>query len=298
MRFFAAFVMQGRLKAVISVAGLAALSLWLPLVSLFSSAALALVALRKGLSESAWVLGVSLLVLAALGTVLTGSVGFPLVYGLLMWLPVWLVALLLRFSSRLALVLEVALGMGVMGVLAVYLLVQDPMAMWREKLHRFIQPMLENAPPEVDRAMLEQNLEFYSHYMTGVVATGSVVGLILGLLLARWWQSVLYYPGGFRSEFLAVRIDAPAAYLGLASLALALFAEGLPAEIAWNVNLLFLVLFLVAGFAILHTLLSGKKFWLVGFYIALFFIPFALLPVAVLGFSDVWMNWRRRVSSP
>ena len=280
-----------------AVASLAVFALVIPLVSLFSSAALALVALRKGALESAWVMGLSALAAGVLGMVLTGTVYPALVYGLLLWVPIWLAAILLRESGQLALALEGALGLGIVAVIAVYSLVQDPAQMWQESLQRFIQPMLEHAPPGFDPAQLTQNVEFFSHYMSGIAAGGSVMSLILSLLVARWWQAMLFNPGGFRAEFHALRLHSAVVYLGLGSIA-ATLAGGGAAEIAWNMNIVFFVLFLVAGFAILHAVFpsnGAKRFWLTTVYVAALIIPQLLLPVAFLGLTDVWLNWRRRI---
>jgi len=299
MRSLAEWIMRGRGQAVVAVAGLAVVSLAIPLVGLLSAAALALVTLRKGARESAWVLVFSSLVTGAMGALLTGSVYLATAYGLLLWVPVWLTAILLREGGQLALTLEAALGLGVLAVLAVYLLVPEPAHMWQESLQRLLRPMLEHAPPGFDPAPVTQNIEVFSHYMSGIAAAGSVMGLILALLLARWWQGMLFNPGGFRAEFVGLRLHAAIAYLALGSLMAALVGGGLVAEIAWNVTLLFFVLFLVNGFAILHALSASKgakRFWLAGIYIAAFIIPQVLLPVALFGLSDVWMNWRRRLS--
>jgi hypothetical protein len=293
MRSLAAYVMRGRIEAILVVAGLALLSLLLPLVSLLSTASLALVALRKGAKESAWVLAVSALLTGGVGALATGGVLRSVAYGLLLWVPVWPIALLLRTGGRLNLALEAAAALGGLGVAGVYWLTPDPAAMWKETLQGLVAPMLERAPPGFDAAMAERGIEFFS-YMSGVAAFGSVTGLILGLLLARWQQAALFNPGGFRAEFLALSLHPRVVYAGLACLAAALAGSGKVAEFAWNLNAPFLALFLVSGFAILHALLAGKGFWLTGFYLGLLFIPQLLLPIALLGVTDVWLHWRAR----
>lgn len=298
MRSLAAFIMRGRVQAVAAVAGLAVLSLIIPLVSLFSAAALALVGLRKGARESAWVLAFSALVTGALGMMLIGSAYLATAYGLLLWVPVWLAALLLRQSGQLALTLEGVLLVGILGLLVAYLVIPEPAQVWQESLQRLIQPMLERAPPGFDPEQVKQNMEFFSHYMSGIAVGGSIMGLILALMVARWWQAMLFNPGGFRTEFVGLRLHAATAYLAVGSIAVALLGGGRVAEIAWNLNLLFLVLFLIGGFAILHAIFASngpKRFWLVGIYVAAFIIPQLLLPIVFLGLSDVWLNWRRRL---
>jgi hypothetical protein len=278
----------------LAVAGLAVSSLLLPLVSLLSTSSLALVALRKGVRESAWVLAISALLFGVAGAFLTGGVFQSVVYGLLLWVPVWPIALLLRVSGRLGLTLEVAAALGGVAVLGIYLVVDDPAALWKSNLQTLMAPMLEHAPVDFDREQAARGVAFFSHYMSGVAAFGSVTSLVLGLLLARWQQAVLFNPGGFRAEFLALELDASVVYAGFACLGLALVGGGFAAEIAWNLMALFLALFLVCGFSILHAMLADKGFWLVGFYLGLFFIPQLLLPIACLGASDVWLHWRKR----
>ncbi|MBS1211507.1 MAG: hypothetical protein H6R26_123 [Proteobacteria bacterium] len=288
--------MRGRTQAVIGVAGLALISLMIPLVSLFSSAALALVALRMGARESLWVLAVSAVVATLAGTLLMGSVQVALVYGLLLWVPVWPVALLLRTTGQLALALEAGVVLGVLAVVAVYLLTGDPAQLWSENLQRFLQPMLEHAPPGFDSQQVSERLQFFAHYMTGLAAAGSLMSLIFGLLIARWWQASLFNPGGFRAEFVGLRLHTGVAYAGVGCIAAALLAGEGVAEFAWNTSAVFFVLFAVAGFAVMHSLLGRKNFLLAGLYVSLLILPQILLPVAFVGFSDPWLNWRRLMS--
>lgn len=295
MKSLAVFIMRGRAQAVIGVAGLALLSLMIPLVSLFSSAALGLVTLRTGARESLWVLLASVAVAAVSGVLLLGNGQAGLVYGLLLWVPVWPVALLLRVSGQLTLALEAGLVLALLAVTGVFLVTSDPSALWSESLQRILDSMREHAPPGFDAAEVSDRLQFFAHYMTGVAAAGSLMSLVLGLLIARWWQAALYNPGGFRAEFVALRLHTATGYAGLTVIALALLAGGGVAEFAWNISAVLFVLFAVAGFSVVHALLGRRGFWLGGVYVALLVIPQILLPVAFLGFSDPWLNWRQRL---
>ena len=292
MRSLAAFTMRGRFQALAAICGLAFASLLFPPLSLLSSAMLALVALRQGFKESAWVLLISLPVLGV-GGALTGGAWQAVFYGVLLWLPIWPIAVVLRATRRLEWAMEAALGLGLAAVLGVYLLVDEPAALWRDRLQGLLRPMLENAPASFDSAKLTQALEFFSHYMTGAAAGGSVMSVILALLIARWQQAVLYNPGGFRSEFVALRLHTAVAYAALACLAAGSIG-GSWAELAWNLGIVFFLVFAIAGFAIFHATLGGKGFWLAGIYVALLFMPQLLLPpIALIGFSDTWLDWRK-----
>lgn len=293
LRSLAGFVMRGRAEAVAAVAGFTLLSLAVPFLSLLSSASLALLALRKGVLESLWVTLASGCIVVFFGVMLIGSFQSALVYCLLLWAPVWSIAILLRETGQMVLAMEACLMLGIVAVLAIYGLVSDPSVFWTESLQSLAKPLMENAQSDVDVEQMKQGLAFFSHYMSGIVVAGSITSLVLALLIARWWQAELFNPGGFRQEFVSLRFHALPTYLGLAALTVSVAAEGLLSEFAWNVDLVFFLLFAVGGFSILHTLLSNKKLWLTIIYIALFFIPHVLLPIALLGLSDVWVNWRR-----
>ncbi|UQN12343.1 YybS family protein [Methylococcus capsulatus] len=296
MKGLAAFVMKERWQAVLVIAGLVCLSFMIPLVGLLSSAALGLVVLRQGLPAAATVLALSAAAVAVFGGVVLGSVAAPLIYALLLWFPTAVAAWVLRISRRIEWALTSVVVPALMAVLAVYGLIGDPSEFWNEKLIRLVQPLLDQAPDGLDADGARFGLRVAAHYATGFVSAGSALSVFLTLMLARWWQSLLYNPGGFRAEFVELR---PAPAFAYAALACIGGAMSLPAvaELLWNLGLVFFVLYLMVGVAVIHVLLSRRsagKFWLAGFYLLLFVIPQVALPVALMGFTDVWMDWRHR----
>jgi len=295
MRSLAAYVMRGRLQAVSAVVGLGVLSLLIPLVNLLSAAALGLVALRQGFLESGRVLGISLLAAAVLGAMAAGDPLPAVAFGLLLWVPIWVTALLLRESGQLALTLEAATAIALLAAGGIYAAMDDPASRAASALSQFVQPMLEHAPPGVDPERMRAGVEFLSHYVVGIGAAGALLSLTLGLLLARWQQALLYNPGGFRAEFLSLRLHRGAVYGGLVILATALASSGVLAELGWNLILPFFVLCLFTGVAILHAVTArAHKLWLIGIYVLVFLMPQITLPVALLGLTDTWLDWRSR----
>jgi hypothetical protein len=300
MRFLAAYIMRGRNQAIAAICGLAIASLFIPPFSLLSSALFALVILRKGGKDGLWVLLFAVLALGLGCIALTGSAVQGLAYGLLLWLPILPVAVVLRDSRSLAWAMDVALGLGLTVVVGIYALVADPAALWRERLQVFLQALAENAPEEFDAVAYGKVMDVLSHYFTGMIVGSWVLSILLGLLIARWLQSMLFNPGGFGLEFLALRLHAPVVYAGLACiLAGLLLAGGSFAEFAWNLNGIFLVLFTLGGFSILHAVMGGKGLKMLIIYLALLFIPKWLLPpIALLGMSDLWVDWRKYAIKP
>jgi len=294
MRSLAAFALRGRLQALAVICGMALASLVFPPLSLLSSALLALVALRQGTKASATVLALALLSLGLGGILLAGDASAAIVYGMLLWLPVWPMALLLRQSRRLDWMMEAATGLGLLGVFGIYLLVDDPAGLWRERLRQFVQPMLEKPSADFDAAGLAQLPDLFAPYLTGAMVGGSVMSVILSVFIARWQQAVLFNPGGFRREFVGLRLQGGVVYVALGSIAVGLLSGGVLAEIAWNLNIVLLMLCTISGFSVLHSMLGGKGFWIAGVYVALLITPqFLLPPVALLGLSDAWLDWRK-----
>lgn len=295
MSFLAAYIMRGRLQAMLVASTLALLSLLFPPVSIVSSAAVSLVTLRKGAYEGLYVLLISAAAAGVLGVFVVGNYLFALGYSLILWLPIWLISIVLREGRSLSLALEIAVWLGVLGVAGIYLFNPEPSALWRQSLNAIFEPML--AAPDLPVEKIKQSLETLSHYMTGVMAASSVSGLLLGLLLARWWQAVLYYPGGFRQEFLALNTRSTMALFSLAVFAAGWLGSGIWSEAAWNIAVILVVLYTFIGTAVVHALLSAmqaKRIFLPLFYLLLFVIPQILLPVALLGIGDTWLNLRKR----
>lgn len=293
MRFLANYIMRGRLQAMIVASSLALLSLVMPPVSIVSSASVALVTLRRGAFEGLYVLVCSSAAASVLGLLLLGSYQFALLYSMVLWLPVWLISIVLREGRHLSLAVEFAVLIGVLGVVGFYLYEAEPALMWKEVLSQMVPP---NAPIEE----IQRTLDVLSHYMTGVVAAGTVFGLLFGLFLGRWWQSVLYNPGGFKQEFLSLNTKPRLAIGSVVVVAVAWASSGALSEVAWNMTILLFVLYTCIGTAVLHAVFASMKLgrYLVPmFYLTLFLIPHAMLPVALVGLGDAWMNLRNKISN-
>ena len=286
------------MQAVMVASTLALLSLLIAPVSIVSTAAIALITLRKGTGEGFLVLLISVLAASFLGMFLFGNFQFALAYGLILWLPIWLIAILLRVGRQLSLVVEIAVSLGVATVIGFYAFNAEPNLIWSELLNRMLEPMLSSAPEHVSVEDMKKSLNVIAHYMTGIMAAGSVSGLLLGLLLARWWQALLFNPGGFRQEFLTLKTRHAFALGTVAVVIVALMTDGMFSEMAWNVIIPLFVLYTFIGTAVFHVLLAARKagrLLLPLFYVVIFVIPQSLIPVALIGLSDTWLNLRYKI---
>jgi hypothetical protein len=296
VQFLASYLLANRLQGVGVIAALLGLSLILPPVGLLSSAGIALVTLRKGSAEGLTMISLSALLSAVLGGLFVGNAAAFALYGAVLWLPAWLVAWVLRERIDLALALEAGCGLASAAVIAIYASVEQPAELWAGSMQRMLQPLLENPPPGFEAEQLLQQLGTLPHYMTGMAAAGSLLGVSLALFLARWWQAQLFNPGGFGPEYRALRGHRPMAYASGLLLLTTWAATGATAEIAANLLTIAAAFYIVAGVAVIHSLcygLSAKRFLLILLYGIVLVIPHALLPIALVGLADVWLNLRR-----
>ncbi len=278
---------------------LALLSLLLPPVSIVSSASVALVTLRRGWYEGLYVLICSCLSAAVLGYFLFGSFQFALLYGLVLWLPIWLISTVLREGKHLSVAVEIAVILGVLGVIGFYLYVTDPALLWNAILTQMVQPMLASGS-DVPMDEIKRSVQVFSHFMTGGIAAGTVYGLLFGLFLARWWQAALYNPGGFREEYLSLKVRPKVASASILIVLLAWLMSGTVSEICWNITIIFAVLYTFVGTSILHTAFSGmktKRFMVPFLYVTLVLVPHMIGIVIIVGVVDVWLDLRSKISN-
>ncbi|MEW6646259.1 MAG: hypothetical protein AB1450_03545 [Pseudomonadota bacterium] len=295
MRFLANTIMRGPMAAILVTSVTAMLGLLLPPLGYLSAAAVGLVTLRLGVAEAGKVVAGSIVATAVLGGLLVGNPMAPLAFLLALWLPLLVTAWSLRRTADLARSLWLAALFGAMVVLGFHVGVDDPAGWWREFLRRIV----EQAPAE-QQAVLLPVLDEMAGLMTGMIGAAVTLGVALSLFLARWWQAVLYNPGGFRSEFHALRLGRVSGGLTVLLLALAWLQ---PAGLGLLIDLLplALLLHLLQGVALVHALVARSRAnvgWLVAMYVLLL-LPMVTtqlaLTLAVAGMVDNWMDFRTRV---
>lgn len=298
MQFLAAYIMKGRMQAMTVASTLALLSLLFLPISIVSSATIALVTLRKGWREGLYVLICGCLTAALLSMLLLGDYQFALTRLVLwLWLPVWLIAIILREGRQLSLALEISVLLGVVGVLAFYGIQPQPVEFWRNLLDMLLPMMLE-AQPDAPADMFKRFADMISHYMTGGFAAISVYILVFGLFLARWWQAKLYNPGGFRSEYLGLQGRPHLAIGTLLLIALASLTSGQAAEVSMNMLVVLFVFYTFTGMALLHcsfAVMKGGRWMVPTLYITLLSIPHMMLLIALCGLGDTWLNLRNKL---
>jgi hypothetical protein len=288
MEGLARFIMRGRLAAiaVVAVSALVPFLLWL------SGGALALVTLRRGLGEGALVAGVAAGVLAAAAAAMGWTVEVALQPGLQLWLPLVLLAAWLRYSVSLPRTLELAAGLTALAVVAFYAMVPNPTDYWTTVFGHLRQLM---GGAQVDPQAWQALVDSFAPVMTGLWGVNLLGVVVISLVLGRWWQALLYNPGGFRQEFHGLRLET-----WYAAVALVLLGGGamVGPGLLYDLALVVTSVFTLQALAVAHNIVARRGWssgWLVGVYLVL---PLALRAVAIVGIIDVFVDLRRRAAGP
>lgn len=243
--------------------------------------------------------------LAGAFTFLAIGTAYPvLAFTLITWAPIWLLASLLRNTVSLSTALTGAALLGALGVVVAHIVLDAPADWWHSVLDEIFRHAIEGSHLSLDEQVLENlgaMVDYLAPIMTGLVAAGSVFGLIVTLFLARWWHAMLDNPGGFAREFHGLRFDRSVAIAAVFVTVLALFANDMTGGLAREVLWLFVVLYLFQGLALVHGLVAKRGAatgWLVALYaLLLVFSPQVIVLLALAGISDTWLDLRERLGN-
>ena len=119
---------------------------------------------------------------------------------------------------------------------------------------------------------------------------------VCGLFVSRWWQSLLFNPGGFQKEFHEFRLDQ-----SVAVILIAFIIAGVVLPLAYRpwVELMSLPL-LIAGVAVVHSsvkMMNMGVHWLGLMYFGLLFIGPTGTVLIGLGLVDSILNLRSRLAA-
>jgi hypothetical protein len=238
--------MRGRIQAIlVTVVGIL-----LPFFAWISVAAVGLVTLRRGGADGGWVAGWG--VLTAIGIfMLLGDAGAAATLAVVLAGTV-VAAQVLRWSVSWPYALTAAAVVGLITASLLLTVGSDYVARLAEFFNQMLEELRRQMPQERRAALVPLT----PAWVSGQLGFFSACAIVAGLLLARWWQAMLYNPGGFREEFHRLRLPLPLALTLVAASALML----LPGPEYRNWSPIFTVPFVVAGFALVHGV-AGIKGW-------------------------------------
>ncbi len=304
MRALANYILKGRWSATLVVVTAAVLSFILPLLSCISSAAVALVTLRHGAREGGLIILFSTAAFVVIAGVMPQSgMSALVVAGVLfsvLWLPVWLLSIVLRWSVSLPIALSVAGVIGGVVVIAMHVAVGDVYGWWRDILDSSLTPLLEQSGVAFKPGQVAQTFDILARSMTGVIGSALVISTMIALFIGRWWQSLLFNEGGFRREFHAMRLDKRIAYGAVALIGVAIFIDDGAGSMTQDLIIVVMTLFMIHGLSLLHGVVAAKGLsgaWLAAVYIMLLIFPQLIFTLSVAGLLDSQLDLRSKIKA-
>ncbi len=282
MRSIAEFAMRSRAAALL----VAALGTGTSLFFWVGTAVVALVTLRKGLSEGAIILLWSLLPAAAVLYLLAEVLPLTTLIG------AFVVAAVLRSTVSLSLGLLMApvTGLLVGGVLVT--VASGYLDMLVQVMQQLVSQFKAGLPADAPEVVI---ISPSKELISGGLVLMHTLCVSVSLVLARWWQATLYNPGGFASEFRALRFNSrlSAALLLCAGYLLTLGEQYTLWAMAIAMPLL------MSGLGLLHFLFNkthNKRRWVWMLYISLVLVDPVKFVICLLAVIDSFIDVRRRVN--
>lgn len=281
MRTLAEFIMRGRSQAILVLL----LSGALPMLFWLSAAAGSLVLLRRGVLDA-----LSVVMWALLPALLWWYFGDPRVLMVIVG-SLLLASVLRRWASwEYALLASVALGLLYGWLLTVS--AGDQISTLAAELKKLLPRILGNAYHRLSGEEQKQLGDLVSRMLTGVLAAILQMVVLGCLMLGRYWQALLYNPGGLGKEFAALRLHSP--------LMLVLVVGMLSPNLAPSLTMLTPVCSVplaFAGLALIHGLGASKPM-LAALYVAALVLFQVVYPVlVVLAILDSLVDFRGRRGS-
>ena len=289
--------MQAVLSWIMSSRWRAAIVVWLTgaiqWLSLLGGGLVALVGLRQGPAE-----GLAVALLASAGLVpFALFVGMPPIVmagtALSLWLPVLVMSWNLRRTQSLSGSLQLAGLFGMMVVLAFFASPEAGGEISRRLVDQVLVPLFEASRD--GGVPGERELDAMARLVPGVLATALTAALIVSLILGRWWQAILYNPGGFRADFHELRHGQVAVLAGGALFVLAALTT---IGIIDSLALVAILLLMFQGLAVCHALVHRRGmsgFWLAPVYLMLVLMSLpAMSLLAALAILDNVIDFRGR----
>ncbi len=275
--------MRGRSQAI----GFVVITAALPILQWLATAAVSLVILRRGPGEGSLVLLWALLPML-LWYFLAGDVT-PVV----MLLGTVSMAYVLRTTVSWELTLLTSIGAGILSVFIVELTAGEALSELGAWYREFMLDIKAQAVAQNPAAVVEvPSVEATRVMLVAVLTMGYTLCMVGFLVLGRWWQSMLYNPGGFQQEFHQVRLS-PLVAGGLVVAVLISFSI----EPMNRFVQVLTVPMMVSGLALFHWTIKVKQLsssWLVSFYLLLLLLQ--LYPVLVfVALLDSWFDLRQKI---
>jgi hypothetical protein len=267
-----------------------------------AGAPIALVTLRNGARPGFLLLALCTAATLLWSQVATQSLDTGLMSIGLCFVPAFICAWILRQSVSLAFTLQL------MTLIVALLLIFAGFMGWLPDPALVKQVIMSAAPANAPNASAEMTPEqmallgeMFISFLAYTIPAGLLTSQLMTLCLARWWQAMLFNPGGFQQEFHHLRLPKTVAVSAFLVVCLGLLpipvAVTMPFVFQGIVGLL-LTLLVIPATGFVHWWFAHKQVgtaWFVFFYVLLAIFGLWLIPLlAVLSVMDSVSDLRAR----
>jgi hypothetical protein len=307
MLALARYALKGPYQAATIVGLLAIVAVVLPLMggspfatmiitaalTLVSGSLVGLVILTQGSKSGLKTVLVSIIGITVVATIALEAPMIGVSIGLAQWLPIVILAQVLRSTKSLVLMMLCGLVLALVAVALQLLIWPDLEADWLLVIEESIAQMKAHPDYQDVNVDFADNAKLLVHFMVLVLGS-AMYSLFVGILLmARSMQARLADSDGFSTEFRAISFGKRIGLVAMILLAVSVWVNQ-----AWisSIALLLMTAFLFQGVAVVHTKVSrSKRPRLLGtlFYVLLFIFPQTVVVTALVGLLDNWLILRK-----
>lgn len=213
----------------------------------------------------------------------------------------WIFAIMLRRQTSWGTILQVAALAGVLVISVIHLVYPGVTDWWGSQLQSYYDKTQSLAgvlkSPVVSREAQLESINITKQYATGLMVAAILFNALFQLVVARWWQGVLFNPGSLGRELRHIRLSRLAGVLFIVSLVLFYLGN----SVVLDIMPILYMLFGVAGLSLIHYLFRlmpsrSTWFWMMMLYLALIIaLPISMIIVSFLALIDVWFDARKRI---
>lgn len=292
MQALAAWLVARPQNAVIALAA----TLLLPLLQMVSGVIMVLLVLKQGVRLAVIEAAAAGAILASVALV-TGSPLIQILAATLStWVPAIMLGLVLQRTRSLALTLQVSVLVAALAVLGFYVVIDDMVAYWDPVMTVLLEWTGENNLQEQARLMKAEPV-MTANMLTMAIVLSSWMLYTVYLVFGYWLYKLIPGKSGDYGRFSDLSFGRVIALI-MAVVSLLAFVTGA----AWLQSVAFVLfaVFWLQGLAVVHWLHSVGNLPLLVVIMTYVLLPFLhvflIMALAVLGYTDAWFTFRRRVA--
>ena len=292
MQALVAWLVARPQNAVIALAA----TLLLPVLQMVSGVIMVLLILKQGSRTAVLEAAVAGVILALVALVTGSPLLQILVAALSTWVPAIMLGLVLQATRSLTLTVQVSVLVAALAVVGFYIVIDDLVAYWDPVMTVLLEWTRANNLQE-QAQLMESDPVMTANMLTMAIVLSTWMLYSVYLVFGYWLYKLMPGESGDYGRFSDLNFGRVIALI-MALLSLLAFVTGA----AWLQSVAFVLfaVFWLQGLAVVHWLHSVGNLPLLVVIMTYVLLPFLhvflIMALAVLGYTDAWFTFRRRVA--